>query len=58
MHNRTKDNSTPLAAFTAKKAKIDAMLTRLAALSAIHFDAHPETLNWGNVVTSNSTPSN
>jgi hypothetical protein len=49
MHNRTKDNSKALAAFTAKKAEIDTMLARLAVLSASHFDADPSTVHWGHV---------
>jgi len=44
-----KDNSKALAAFIAKKAEIDTMLERLAALSADHFNADPDTLHWGHV---------
>ena len=40
-----------LAAFIAKKAEIDAMLTRLTALSADHFETSPEEINWGHVGT-------
>lgn len=40
-----------LAAFVGKKAEIDAMLTRLAALSADHFNASPDAVNWGHVGT-------
>ena len=40
-----------LAAFIAKKAEIDAMLTRLTALSAEHFDTSPDEINWGHVGT-------
>ena len=36
----TKDNSRALAAFIAKKVEIDAMLERLAVLSADHVDLH------------------
>ena len=46
---RYTDNSEAVAAFLAKKAEIDTMLTRLAALSAAHFNAEPETLHWGHV---------
>ena len=40
-----------MAAFLAKKAKIDAMLARLQALSDDHFAADPETVGWGEVAT-------
>ena len=48
---RHKDNSEALAVFTAKKAEIDAMLTRIAKLSADHFGADPDKVNWGDVGT-------
>ena len=40
-----------LDAFMAKKAEIDTMLARLAALSAEHFDTSPEEIDWGHVGT-------
>lgn len=40
-----------LDAFCAAKLEIDAMLARLAALSADHFDTHPNEINWGHVGT-------
>ena len=40
-----------LDAFMAKKAEIDAMLARLTALSADHFETSPEEINWGHVGT-------
>ena len=40
-----------LAAFLAKKAEIDAMLARLAALSDDHFDTSPDEINHGHVGT-------
>jgi hypothetical protein len=40
-----------LAAFIARKAEIDAMLTRLTALSADRFETHPEEIDWGHVGT-------
>ena len=40
-----------LVAFMAKKAEIDAMLARLTALSADHFETDPEEINWGHVGT-------
>ena len=46
---RYKDNSEAVDAFLAKKAEIDTMLTRLAALSADHFNATPEEIHWGHV---------
>ncbi len=36
-------------AFIAKKAAIDTMLARLQALSAEHFDTHPDEVHWGHV---------
>jgi len=45
------DNSKALAAFMARKADIDAMLTRLQGLSDDHFNAHPDEINWGDVGT-------
>lgn len=38
-------------AFIAKKAEIDTMLARLAALSDDHFNTDPATVNWGHVGT-------
>ncbi len=35
--------------FLAKKAEIDAMLARLQALSADHFNFDPDAVNWGSV---------
>ena len=43
------DNSKALDAFLAAKYEIDAMLERLAALSAGHFETHPDAINWGHV---------
>lgn len=48
---RRQNNSEALAAFVAKKAEIDTALARLAALSANHFDADPDSVNWGTVGT-------
>ncbi len=44
-----KDNQAALAAFTAKKAELDAMLARLSAFSDEHFGLAPEEINWGDV---------
>ena len=38
-----------LADFIAKKDEIDAMLARITALSADHFDTSPDEINWGHV---------
>ena len=40
-----------LDAFLAAKTEIDAMLERIAALSADHFETHPDEINWGHVGT-------
>lgn len=42
-----------LDAFIAAKTEIDAMLERLTALSADHFETHPDEINWGDVGTLN-----
>ena len=46
---RATDNSKALDAFLTAKIEIDAMLERLAALSADHFETHPDEINWGHV---------
>lgn len=40
-----------LDAFIARKAEIDTMLARLAALSNEHFGYAPDEINWGHVGT-------
>ncbi|MBW6494980.1 MAG: hypothetical protein K0B16_10585 [Burkholderiaceae bacterium] len=50
---RTTDNAKALDAFIAAKAEIDAMLARLAALSADHFATNPDEIHWGHVGTLN-----
>ena len=47
----TKSNEDALAAFVAKKAEIDAMLTRIQALSDDHFGVEPDEVTWGHVGT-------
>jgi hypothetical protein len=42
-------NDDALAAFVAKKAAIDAMLTRLQSLSDDHFGVAPDEVTWGDV---------
>lgn len=46
---RHTDNSKALAAFIARKAEIETMLERIAALSADHFEVSPEDVHWGHV---------
>jgi hypothetical protein len=46
-----KSNDDPLAAFVSKKAEIDAMLTRLQALSDDHFGYSPDEIDWDHVGT-------
>jgi hypothetical protein len=53
MTRSTTDNSKALNAFLAAKHEIDAMLARLAALSADHFETSPDEINWGHVGTLN-----
>ena len=51
MTRRAQDNTKALDAFLAAKFEIDAMLERLAALSADHFETSPDEINWGHVGT-------
>jgi hypothetical protein len=46
-----KSKEEALAAFVSKKAEIDAMLTRLQALSDDHFGYSPDEIDWGHVGT-------
>ena len=46
-----KTNDAALAAFISAKTEIDAMLERLATLSADHFETSPDEINWGHVGT-------
>ena len=46
-----KSKEEALAAFVSKKAEIDAMLTRLQALSDDHFNYSPDEIDWGHVGT-------
>ncbi len=50
---RAIDTSAALDAFIAAKTEIDATLQRITALSADHFNAHPDEVNWGHVGTLN-----
>lgn len=46
-------NEQALDAFLAAKTEIDGLLADLAALSAEHFHADPEEVNWSHVATAN-----
>jgi hypothetical protein len=46
-----KSKEQALAAFASKKVEIDAMLTRLQALSDDHFNYSPDEIDWGHVDT-------
>jgi hypothetical protein len=46
-----RSNEDALAAFVSKKAEIDAMLTRLQALSDDHFGYAPDGITWSHVGT-------
>jgi hypothetical protein len=46
-----KSREQALAAFVSKKAEIDAMLTRLQALSDDHFNYGPDDITWDHVGT-------
>jgi hypothetical protein len=46
-----RNRDAALAAFVARKAEIDAMLAGLQGLSADHFNANPDAINWADVGT-------
>ena len=46
-----RNREAALNAFTAKKAEIDEMLTRLQTLSDDHFNCHPDEVGWAMVGT-------
>jgi len=46
-----KSREEALAAFVSRKVEIDAMLTRLQALSDDHFNYSPDEIDWGHVGT-------
>ena len=50
---RVTQNDKALDDFMAAKTEIDAMLERLAALSADHFETSPDEIHWGHVGTLN-----
>ena len=47
--SKPRSNDDALAAFVQKKAEIDAMLTRLQALSDEHFGVAPDEVTWSHV---------
>ena len=50
MHKlNTRSSEQALAAFVSKKAEIDAILTRLQALSDDHFGYAPDDVTWSHV---------
>ena len=52
VHDQEEDyHEGALAAFMARKLKIDAMLQRLTELSANDFSVDPEDVDWGHVGT-------
>jgi hypothetical protein len=48
---KTRSNDDALAAFVQKKGEIDAMLSRLQALSDDHFNYSPDEIRWDHVGT-------
>ena len=40
-------NEQALATFIARKAEVDALLTRIQDASANHFNANPDEVHWG-----------
>ena len=51
MRRPARDTRKAIDVFIARKAEIDAMLTRITKLSADHFGADPNKVNWGDVGT-------
>ena len=49
----SRERSNALDSFLAAKFEIDALLARLQALSDEHFNASPDTVDWGHVGTLN-----
>ena len=47
--DKSSDNSAALAALIQKKARIDDLLAKLAALSDEHFNVTPDEVHWGHV---------
>jgi hypothetical protein len=53
LRHSTAENAAALDSFLAAKFEIDALLARLQALSDDHFNASPDTVDWGHVGTLN-----
>jgi hypothetical protein len=53
LRRATAENAAALDSFLAAKFEIDALLARLQALSDDHFNASPDTVDWGHVGTLN-----
>ena len=49
LKTKTRSNEDALAAFVQRKAEIDAMLSRLQALSDDHFNYGPDEISWDHV---------
>ena len=49
--SKAPNNSAAVAAFIARKAEIDIILARLAALSSEHFNCTPDKITWTDVGT-------
>ncbi len=56
MTHRATDNTKALDAFLTAKFEIGAILARLAALSADHFETSPDQIHWGHVGTLEPLP--
>ena len=54
---KTRSNEDALAAFVQRKVEIDAMLSRLQALSDDHFNYRPDEITWAMSAPSATTPS-
>jgi hypothetical protein len=48
---KSSDGSAPLTTFIARNAEIDAILARLTALSAEHFNRSLDDITWADVGT-------
>ena len=48
---KSRDNTDALAAYVVRTIAIDAILARLTALSAEHFNCAPDAVNWSDVGT-------
>ncbi len=53
LRRATAENAAAVDGFLATKFEIDALLARLQALSDDHFNASPDTVDWGHVGTLN-----